>query len=58
MEVKDFNAQFRWLLDGDGTLQFKRIVSGVGEQTRIEIKTEEPKPLSVSERLYSKVTRG
>ena len=40
VEVKDFNAQFRWLLDGDGTLQFKRIVSGVGEQTRIEIKTE------------------
>ena len=40
VEIKDFNAQFRWLLDGDGTLQFKRIVSGVGDQTRIEIKTE------------------
>tara|TARA_Y100000589_G_scaffold235060_1_gene222449 strand:+ start:2889 stop:5429 length:2541 start_codon:yes stop_codon:yes gene_type:complete len=40
IDVRDFNAQFRWLLDGDGTLQFKRIVSGVGEQTRIEIKTE------------------
>ena len=39
VEIKDFNAQFRWLLDG-GTLQFKRIVSGVGDQTRIEIKTE------------------
>jgi len=40
LEVSDLNSEFRWTLDGNGTLSFKRVVAGVGEQTRLEIKTE------------------
>ena len=39
VEIKDFNAQFRWLLNGRGDLRFKSVGSS-GETTRIEIKTD------------------
>lgn len=43
VQIQDFNARFRWLVDGDGTVQFKRVHPTEGEQTRIEIKTESNK---------------
>ena len=39
IKIQDFNARFQWLLDGDGTLQFKRPVPSDPVGTRIEIKT-------------------